>query len=624
MKEPGGRLNTPEPEKLHVADEVLTWAGSSGADLLIRFCVGKVARNGPFAVPQLLLRSLDMAMISTNTEAWDTLSARDIATAVRSARQPGSWQGLFWGAPSEHTFLFRTRQGNAGILLVTGFNDKPRSVKLFYKLVRPAPAATPPARAQAGVSPGSTSTRLASALQFRWVASADETTAPAEVLADPNDRSGQRKLRVLKEVVLDGSAVAQMGWHPGLNPRLNGAQMLVLRWNNAGRQRFAELTAANIHRQLAVVFEGRVLTAPNIAGAIDTSNCELAAIVTEAEMKRMLACLSGEQSGTGESQFGPTHELVLPQRPRTGKDLVFLNLVTQRWMTNSTSESGSREFHEWVHQNGADLSGGTDTRAFQDWLAQVNPTAAAAEPAPLPMAFCYNTVVLPAETNAWDSATPFAVRFRWELAAQEPEKETMIGKLAGHPDTYYVRTHDNGYGLLQIIGFTDNPRGVRIRYKMVQDLATTPAAPAAARRGVQTAIESPPATNLSSAASTGDANPLSAEEKAAVSAAQAWLSLIDQGNYSASWKEAEPLFQARITEESWETTMTSFRTPLGNLLSRKLKSAQRMTAMPGAPDGQYVIIQFQTSFANKKAASETVTVGPKRDGMWKAGGYYIK
>ena len=303
----------------------------------------------------------------------------------------------------------------------------------------------------------------ASALQFRWVDREDEPTAPAEMLADPNDRSGHRKLRVLKEVVLDGSAVAQMGWHP----RLNGEQGLMLKWNAAGRQRFAELTAANIHRQLAVVFEGRVLTAPIIAGAIDTSNCELAASVTEAEMKRMLACLSGAQSGTGESQFGPTHELVLPQRTRAGKDLVFLNLVMQRWTTNSTSERDSREFYEWVRQNDADLSGGFDERAFHGWQAEANPTAAAAEPAPLPLAFCYNTVVLPAETNAWDSTTPTAVRSRWELAAQEPEKEAMIVKLPGHPDTYYVRTHDNGYGLLQIIGFSDNPRGVKIRYKLV-------------------------------------------------------------------------------------------------------------------------------------------------------------
>ncbi len=137
MKEPGGRLKTPEPERLHVADEVLTWAGSSGADLLLRFCIGKSSPNSPFAVPQLLLRSLDLAMFPTNTEAWDGLSSEAIATAVRSWPEHGWWQDLFWGAPSEYTFLFRTRQGNAGILLVTSFNDKPRSVKLFYKLVLP-------------------------------------------------------------------------------------------------------------------------------------------------------------------------------------------------------------------------------------------------------------------------------------------------------------------------------------------------------------------------------------------------------------------------------------------------------------------------------------------------------
>ena len=215
------------------------------------------------------------------------------------------------------------------------------------------------------------------------------------------------------------------------------------------------------------MLNGRVLTAPNIAGAIDSGTCELGGNWTEAEMTRVIADLSGARSGTEELQFGPTHELVLPQRSRTAKGLVFLNLVTQRWMTNSTSERGSREFYEWVRQNDADLSGGFDERAIQGWLAQANPTVAAAEPASPPLAFCYNTVVLPAETNAWDLATPTAVKFRWELTTQEPEKETMIVKLAGTPDTFYVRTHDNGYGLLQIIGFTDNPRGVRIRYKLV-------------------------------------------------------------------------------------------------------------------------------------------------------------
>ncbi len=31
------------------------------------------------------------------------------------------------------------------------------------------------------------------------------------------------------------------------------------------------------------------------------------------------------------------------------------------------------------------------------------------------------------------------------------------------------------------------------------------------------------------------------------------------------------------------------------------------TSLPGAPDGEYVVIEFITSFSNKKSAIETVT-----------------
>jgi hypothetical protein len=49
-----------------------------------------------------------------------------------------------------------------------------------------------------------------------------------------------------------------------------------------------------------------------------------------------------------------------------------------------------------------------------------------------------------------------------------------------------------------------------------------------------------------------------------------------------------------------------------------------MTELPGAPDGQYVVMQFETSFANKKSAIETVTFMLEKDGQWKSAGYFIK
>jgi hypothetical protein len=60
------------------------------------------------------------------------------------------------------------------------------------------------------------------------------------------------------------------------------------------------------------------------------------------------------------------------------------------------------------------------------------------------------------------------------------------------------------------------------------------------------------------------------------------------------------------------------------MLSRKLKSATYMTAMPGAPDGEYVVIQYESSFEHKQSAVETVTPMLDKDGKWRVSGYYIK
>jgi hypothetical protein len=112
--------------------------------------------------------------------------------------------------------------------------------------------------------------------------------------------------------------------------------------------------------------------------------------------------------------------------------------------------------------------------------------------------------------------------------------------------------------------------------------------------------------------------------EAAAAAAQAWLALIDDGRYSEGWKQASAIVQGAATEQSFANSMETFRKPLGDLVSRKLKSAEHMTEMPGAPDGQYVLMQFETSFANKKSAIETVTFMQEKDGQWRAAGYFIK
>ena len=114
------------------------------------------------------------------------------------------------------------------------------------------------------------------------------------------------------------------------------------------------------------------------------------------------------------------------------------------------------------------------------------------------------------------------------------------------------------------------------------------------------------------------------KEQIAIHVAKNWLSLVDEERFGESWETAASLFKNAVQKAKWINSMNAFRRPLGKLLARKIKNSQYMTALPGAPDGEYVVIQFETSFENKKLAIETITPMLDKDGKWRTSGYYIK
>ncbi len=111
---------------------------------------------------------------------------------------------------------------------------------------------------------------------------------------------------------------------------------------------------------------------------------------------------------------------------------------------------------------------------------------------------------------------------------------------------------------------------------------------------------------------------------AATKAADARLKLIDNGDYAESWTQTSSFFQERVPEQAWATQVSAVRNPLGELTTRKLASVHYTTSVPGAPDGQYVVIQYNSSFVHKKSAVETVTPMRATDGSWHVSGYYIR
>jgi len=102
------------------------------------------------------------------------------------------------------------------------------------------------------------------------------------------------------------------------------------------------------------------------------------------------------------------------------------------------------------------------------------------------------------------------------------------------------------------------------------------------------------------------------------------LKIIDDGNCDKTWEQSAEYLKKAVTEQNFVKSLEPVRTPLGKVISREIKSKQYTKTIPGALDGEYVIIEFETSFENKKAAVETVTAILDEDGLWRVSGYYIK
>ena len=107
--------------------------------------------------------------------------------------------------------------------------------------------------------------------------------------------------------------------------------------------------------------------------------------------------------------------------------------------------------------------------------------------------------------------------------------------------------------------------------------------------------------------------------------ADLWLDLIDRGAYTAAWQTAAGVVRTQVTSGQWESTMKTFREPMGKLVARQLFHHKFTTTLPGMEDGRYLLIRYKTRFENKDAAIETLTLiqGPEDD-TWRVGGYFIK
>jgi hypothetical protein len=99
--------------------------------------------------------------------------------------------------------------------------------------------------------------------------------------------------------------------------------------------------------------------------------------------------------------------------------------------------------------------------------------------------------------------------------------------------------------------------------------------------------------------------------------AREWLVLVDDKNYAQSWSEAAKPFQTHEkSTDAWASAAAASRAPLGAVASRDLKSIDLSRS-------NIAVVRYDTVFAHKAAATETVTLAFE-NGTWSVADYSVQ
>lgn len=138
------------------------------------------------------------------------------------------------------------------------------------------------------------------------------------------------------------------------------------------------------------------------------------------------------------------------------------------------------------------------------------------------------------------------------------------------------------------------------------------------------AQQAPPPAGAPQAPGTQQENdPHAADELAAQRQALGFLNYLDQGRFADSYAYTGMLIRAQLDRDAFTAQIQKTRAGTGALQSRELIDASYTTTVSGAPEGQYVVLHYHASFANRPDAVETLYLTLAK-GYWRVVGYNIK
>jgi hypothetical protein len=174
------------------------------------------------------------------------------------------------------------------------------------------------------------------------------------------------------------------------------------------------------------------------------------------EFKRIadrMVGLARQQKQAAATSFGPVVEKVIAGEGDENKR--FIDLDTGKQIAAAEyfgpkAEPSPEQTRKWWADYGIDVMG--DTSSASRGLVGLD------------------MVAVPVAEGEWTGAS--SDRLKYWLTGTRPGTPAAMSAAGRLPATYVFQTREGGRGLLQITEFTDNPPGLKLRYKLVKIAAT--------------------------------------------------------------------------------------------------------------------------------------------------------
>ena len=137
--------------------------------------------------------------------------------------------------------------------------------------------------------------------------------------------------------------------------------------------------------------------------------------------------------------------------------------VIERTVEGAVSGKSAIDLDSGTLHRGPD--GLKDAKALHDWMQATGVDALGMVGAPTRGLSGFDMVAMAVKSDQWEVSIS---ELEQTLAMGKPGTPAEMSGKGELPATYLFKTREGGMGVLQIVGFTNNPPGVKIRYKLVQ------------------------------------------------------------------------------------------------------------------------------------------------------------